>query len=94
MKLSIDITKSIGPVVNLEIMLDKETGKSKGYVFVEYPNVETVSSAVENLNNYSIGDRQVKFDFSLENTLSPAGENNLSSKNEDTLPLLSSGTAL
>lgn len=31
-----DIAKSIGPVVNLKMMFDKETGKSKGFAFVEY----------------------------------------------------------
>lgn len=31
-----DIAKSIGPVVKLEMMFDKDTGRSKGYAFVEY----------------------------------------------------------
>jgi cleavage stimulation factor subunit 2 len=76
------------------MMFDKETGKSKGYAFVEYPDVETASSAVRNLNNYSIGNRQLKCDFSRENTLSSAGENSLRGKNEDTLPPLPPGASL
>lgn len=90
-----DIAKSIGPVVNLEMMFDKETGRSKGYAFVEYSDVETAASAVRNLNNYSIGNRQLRCDFSRENTISSAGANStMKGKTEDTLPPLPAGTQL
>lgn len=37
------------------LVLDRETGKSKGYGFCEFADAETASSAVRNLNNYDIG---------------------------------------
>lgn len=83
----LEIANTIGPVVNMKMMFDKETGKSKGYAFIEYKDVETAASAVRNLNNYSIGNRQLKCDFSTENSLSSGGNtggnygNNNSSNN-------------
>ncbi|CCH40779.1 Cleavage stimulation factor 64 kDa subunit [Wickerhamomyces ciferrii] len=83
------------------MMFDKETGKSKGFAFVEYPDVETASSAVRNLNNYSIGNRSLKCDFSNENSLSSNGSsnnnnnnNNNNQKSNDTLPPLPPGIQL
>lgn len=75
------------------MMFDKETGRSKGYAFVEYPDVETASSAVRNLNNYSIGNRQLKCDFSREGTMSSAG-GATKGKAEDSLPPLPLGSSL
>ncbi|ODV75468.1 Rna15p CYBJADRAFT_166197 [Cyberlindnera jadinii NRRL Y-1542] len=73
------------------MMFDKDTGRSKGYAFVEYMDVETASSAVRNLNNYAIGNRQLKCDYSRENTLGNSGAKN---KLEDSLPPLPSGATL
>ncbi|CAM9019757.1 unnamed protein product [Wickerhamomyces anomalus] len=62
-------------------------------------DVETASSAVRNLNNYSIGNRSLKCDFSNENSLSGSnGTGNNSGKgnnrSEDTLPPLPPGRSL
>lgn len=100
----LDIASSIGPVANLKMMFDKDTGRSKGFAFVEYNDVETASSAVRNLNNYSIGNRQLKCDFSSEQSLSSGNSNtnNNSTNNSnglkhsrrDELPPLPSGITL
>ncbi|CDR36785.1 CYFA0S01e04478g1_1 [Cyberlindnera fabianii] len=88
------IAKSVGPVVGLKMMFDKETGKSKGYAFVEYPDVETASSAVRNLNNYTIGNRQLKCDFSWETSMNTVGSMNSRGKMDDALPPLPAGRSL
>ncbi|KAH3687339.1 hypothetical protein WICPIJ_001683 [Wickerhamomyces pijperi] len=102
----LEIANTIGPVVNMKMMFDKETGKSKGYAFIEYKDVETASSAVRNLNNYTIGNRQLKCDFSTENSLTGNGNNYGSSnsnsnnshihsnKKRDQLPPLPTGVTL
>ncbi|KAH3667928.1 hypothetical protein WICMUC_005141 [Wickerhamomyces mucosus] len=96
----LDIARSIGPVINLKMMFDKETGKSKGFAFVEYKDIETASSAVRNLNNYSIGNRQLKCDFSTENSLSNGNNSNsnansnTNSRKRDNLPPLPVGISL
>lgn len=59
--------------------------------------METASSAVRNLNNYAIGNRVLKCDFSNENSLSSNGNsNNISgrSRAEDSLPPLPPGKSL
>lgn len=70
----LDIFRSVGPVVNFRLVFDKDSGKSKGFGFVEYHDAETAASAVRNLNNYQIGSRYLKVDFSHETTITPAAK--------------------
>ena len=44
-------------------MIDKETGKPKGYGFCEYKDEETVLSACRDLHGYEINGRQLCVDF-------------------------------
>lgn len=67
----LDIFRSVGPVVNFRLVFDKDSGKSKGFGFVEYHDAETAASAVRNLNNYQIGSRNLKVDFSHETSIAP-----------------------
>lgn len=90
----LDIAQSIGPVVNMKMMFDKETGKSKGYAFIEYADIETASSAVRNLNNYSIGNRHIKCDFSSDDNLTNTSSIIMQKKLEETLPPLPPGLIL
>jgi cleavage stimulation factor subunit 2 len=66
----LDIFRSVGPVANFKLVFDKDTGKSKGFGFVEYHDKETAASAVRNLNNFPIGSRNLRVDFSHEASLS------------------------
>lgn len=87
----LDIFRSVGPVVNFRLVFDKDSGKSKGFGFVEYHDAETASSAVRNLNNYQIGQRNLKVDFSHETSIAPM----FTSKSRtpgDLLPALPAGT--
>lgn len=62
----LDIFKSVGPVISLKLMFDKETGRSKGYGFAEYPDADTARSAIRNLNGFQVGSRQLRVDHSHE----------------------------
>lgn len=66
----LDIFRSVGPVANFKLVFDKDTGKSKGFGFVEYHDVETAASAVRNLNNFQTGSRSIRVDFSHETSIS------------------------
>ncbi|VVT49111.1 uncharacterized protein SAPINGB_P002109 [Magnusiomyces paraingens] len=85
----LDIFKSVGPVASFRLVFDKDSGKSKGFGFVEYHDTETAASAVRNLNNYQIGSRNLKVDFSHETSITAP---TLVSYPEVSLPQLPHGT--
>lgn len=60
----IDLFSSVGPVVKLRMMTDKETGKPKGYGFIEYGDNLTALSAIRNLNGTEYRGRAIKVDYS------------------------------
>ncbi|CAH2354466.1 mRNA 3'-end-processing protein Rna15p [[Candida] railenensis] len=64
-----EIAKSIGPVVDMKLLFDPMTGKSRGYAFVKYIDHETAASAVRNLNNLPIGNRNLKCSYAAENSM-------------------------
>ncbi len=49
-----------GEVSSARVLLDKETGRSKGFGFVEMPNDSDAEEAIKALDNSSIGGRNVK----------------------------------
>lgn len=46
----IEIAKSIGPIINIKLLFDENTGKSKGYSVIVYKDYDLAESAVRNLN--------------------------------------------
>lgn len=50
-----EIFEKFGPVVSAKVAIDKETGKSKGFGFVEMQNREEGQEAVDSLNDISLG---------------------------------------
>jgi len=59
----IEVFNEVGPVVQFRLVVDRDTGRAKGYGFCEYPDQETASSAVRNLNNYEVNGRQIRVDY-------------------------------
>lgn len=53
-------------MVNIRLVLDFETGKPKGFAFVEYEDAATALSAIRNLNGFECNGRQVCKIYSLE----------------------------
>ena len=50
-----EIFEKFGPVVSAKVALDKETGKSKGFAFIEMQNEQDGKDAIEHLNDISLG---------------------------------------
>ncbi|HMF73069.1 MAG TPA: hypothetical protein VK616_16435, partial [Flavitalea sp.] len=47
--------EKFGAVTSAKVAMDKETGKSRGFAFVEMPNEAEAKDAIENLNDISLG---------------------------------------
>ena len=50
-----EIFEKFGAVTSAKVAMDKETGKSRGFAFVEMPNEAEAKDAIENLNDISLG---------------------------------------
>ena len=49
-----------GTVGRVDIISDRETGRSKGFAFVEMPNNEEANAAIAALDGASVGERTLK----------------------------------
>jgi cold-inducible RNA-binding protein len=50
-----EIFEKFGEVKSAKVAMDRETGKSRGFAFVDMPNKEEAMDAIENLNDISLG---------------------------------------
>ncbi len=50
-----EIFEKFGTIVTARVAMDKETGKSKGFGFVEMQNADEAKDAIENLKDISLG---------------------------------------
>jgi RNA recognition motif-containing protein len=55
-----------GEVVSARVIQDKETGRSRGFGFVEMPNADEANAAIDKLNNAEIVDRAVRVNEAQE----------------------------
>ncbi|KAI6717434.1 hypothetical protein JHW43_000090 [Diplocarpon mali] len=73
----IRIFSTAGKVLNFRLVYDRETGRPKGFGFVEFPDSDSAASAVRNLNDHEIMNRKLRVDFSNDgdndDTSAPAG---------------------
>ena len=54
-----EIFEKFGPVVSAKVAMDKETGKSRGFAFVEMQNDADGKEAIELLNEIALGKKQL-----------------------------------
>lgn len=50
-----EIFEKFGTVASAKVAMDRETGKSKGFAFVDMPNDQEAKEAIEGLNEISLG---------------------------------------
>ena len=50
-----EIFEKFGTIISARVAIDKETGKSKGFGFVEMANDSEAKEAIENLKDISLG---------------------------------------
>lgn len=51
----VEIFEKFGPLVSAKVTMDRETGKSRGFGFVEMQNESDAMDAIEHLNDISLG---------------------------------------
>ncbi len=50
-----EIFEKFGTIASAKVAIDKETGKSKGFAFVDMPDKAEAMDAIESLNDISLG---------------------------------------
>lgn len=93
----IDIFSRVGTVNNFRLVHDKETGRPKGFGFLEFADQDNAAAAVRNLNDFDIMGRKLRVDWSNESGGSGGNENQGQGNGYETsapssLPPLPAGT--
>ena len=55
----IDLFTQVGQVTEVSIITDRDTGRSKGFGFVDMSNQQEAQTAIERLNGTLLGDRTI-----------------------------------
>ncbi|MDB5247620.1 MAG: RNA-binding protein [Segetibacter sp.] len=69
----IEIFEKFGTITSAKVAIDKETGKSKGFAFVEMPNKEEALEAIDGLNDISLGKKPLVVKEAEERSSKPGG---------------------
>jgi RNA recognition motif-containing protein len=62
-----------GEVLSVNIIKDRETGRSRGFAFVEMTNSQEARAAIQGLNQTSIADREISCNEARERESRPSG---------------------
>lgn len=54
----------VGRVVNVRLVNDLDTGKPRGFAFVEFDDPQAALSAIRNMNDYELNGRRIRVNFS------------------------------
>ncbi len=54
----------IGRVIKVRLVTDMDTGKPRGFAFVEFEDPQAALSAIRNMNDYELNGRRIRVNFS------------------------------
>jgi cleavage stimulation factor subunit 2 len=54
----------VGRVIKVRMVTDNETGKPRGFAFIEFEEPEAALSAIRNMNEYELNGRRLRVNFS------------------------------
>ena len=63
-----------GTVVNLRLVVDRDTGKRKGFGFCEFVDEFSAANAVKNLNEFRFHDRELRVNIAEQDTKTTSSE--------------------
>ncbi len=52
--------EEFGNVSQVDVITDRETGRSKGFAFVEMNNNDEANAAINAMNGFNLGDRELR----------------------------------
>lgn len=58
-----NVFAGIGDVSEASVIVEKDTGRSKGFGFVTFADEETATKAIAELNGKAIGDRELRLSY-------------------------------
>jgi cleavage stimulation factor subunit 2 len=64
-----EVFSVVGEVKNIRICTDRETGRPKGYAFIEYADAATALSAIRNLDTRDFNGRKLRVSYSNNSSL-------------------------
>jgi RNA recognition motif-containing protein len=70
-----EIFEKFGEVKSAKVAMDRETGKSRGFAFVDMPNKEEAMDAIENLNDISLGKKPLVVKAAEDRSSGGGGQN-------------------
>ncbi|MBL9175850.1 MAG: RNA-binding protein [Verrucomicrobiales bacterium] len=68
-----DHFRAAGVVTSVNVMLDRETGRSRGFAFVEFSTPEEAQQAVEQFHGKDLGGRQLTVNIARPREERPSG---------------------
>jgi RNA recognition motif-containing protein len=55
-----ELFKPFGAITRIRVVMDRETGRARGFAFVEMPNDEEAAKAIAALDGAAVGGRNIK----------------------------------
>ncbi len=63
------IFSHVGPIKNIRILTDRETGRPKGFAFIEYMDANAALAAIRHLNDTELNGRKLRVSYSNNSNL-------------------------
>jgi RNA recognition motif-containing protein len=77
----LDLFQQIGNVVSATVIIDRDTGRSKGFGFVEMDNSQEAQNAIDRLNGSMLGNRTITVNEARERQ--SGGSRNFQNRDRD-----------
>ena len=71
-----DFFREVGEISSVKIITDRETGRSRGFGFVEFTSEESANAAVNSMNGAELDGRVLKVSIAMERNQRSGGYDN------------------